>query len=263
MPTRFAERADGRIAYEVEGTGPTVLMIPSLGRGASDFVDLAHAIAEVGFRAVRMQPRGIGDSIGIMQGVTMADLAEDAASVIADVAGTPAVVIGHAFGQRVARSMAARHPAIVRALVMLAAGGRTNMLPGAEDALAACYDLALPDAARLAAIKHAFFADGYDPAIWLDGWYPIAQRMQMAANRTEPVDVWWSAGSSVQILVVQGLQDTVAPPDNGRLMLAEAPDRVELVELDGAGHALLPEQPDAIAHAVIAFLKRTAGEGSV
>jgi len=33
-------------------------------------------------------------------------------------------------------------------------------------------------------------------------------------------------------------------------------DRVEPVEIDGAGHALLPEQPDAIAGAVLCFMAR-------
>jgi pimeloyl-ACP methyl ester carboxylesterase len=32
------------------------------------------------------------------------------------------------------------------------------------------------------------------------------------------------------------------------------PDRVRLVEIDGAGHALLPERPDEIAAAVVPFL---------
>jgi pimeloyl-ACP methyl ester carboxylesterase len=83
--------------------------------------------------------------------------------------------------------------------------------------------------------------------------------MQAAANKAEPVDAWWDAGGNVPILVLQGLQDTIAPPENGRLMKAESPDRVELVELDGVGHAMLPEQPEAIASAVIGFLKRTCG----
>ena len=30
---------------------------------------------------------------------------------------------------------------------------------------------------------------------------------------------------------------------------------LDLIELAGAGHALLPEQPDAVAHAVIDYLR--------
>ena len=43
-------------------------------------------------------------------------------------------------------------------------------------------------------------------------------------------------------------------PENGRRYAAMHPDRVQLVEIDGAGHALLPERPEAISAAVLAFL---------
>jgi pimeloyl-ACP methyl ester carboxylesterase len=56
--------------------------------------------------------------------------------------------------------------------------------------------------------------------------------------------------------VIQGLQDQIAPPENGRMLKAEPPDRVELIELDGAAHALLPEQPAKIASAVTVFLAK-------
>jgi pimeloyl-ACP methyl ester carboxylesterase len=63
-------------------------------------------------------------------------------------------------------------------------------------------------------------------------------------------------GLSRALLVIQGLQDTVAPPENGHMMAAELGDRVELLDIDGAGHALLPEQPEKIAAAIIAFARR-------
>jgi pimeloyl-ACP methyl ester carboxylesterase len=36
------------------------------------------------------------------------------------------------------------------------------------------------------------------------------------------------------------------------MMKAELGDRVELLDIDGAGHALLPEQPEKIAAAIVA-----------
>ena len=67
---------------------------------------------------------------------------------------------------------------------------------------------------------------------------------------------WWNAGASTPILIVQGLQDAVAPPENGYMMKRELGERVELVDIDGAGHAMLPERPKVIADAVIAFARR-------
>src|SRR5260221_403918 len=91
----------GHIAFSVEGTGPVVLMIPSLGRGASDFDDLSRRFVAAGFTSVRPDPRGIGKSTGPMDGLTLHDLAADAALVIQALGGQPVVVVGHALGDRV------------------------------------------------------------------------------------------------------------------------------------------------------------------
>ncbi len=255
----------GHIAFSVEGTGPVVLMIPSLGRGASDFDDLSRRFVAARFTSVRPDPRGIGKSTGPMDGLTLHDLAADAALVIQALGGQPVVVVGHAFGQRVGRTLAADRPELVKAMVLVAAGGRAPMKPGAAEALLGCFRLDRPDAERLADVKFAFFAPGNDaandPAVWLGGWFPNVATAQIAATRATPVEGWWNAGSAVPLLVIQGLQDTVAPPENGRMMKAELGDRVELLDIDGAGHALLPKQPEKIAAAIIAFALRYSTPG--
>jgi len=58
--------------------------------------------------------------------------------------------------------------------------------------------------------------------------------------------------------VIQGLQDVVAPPENGHMMKEEMAGRVELLDVDGAGHAMLPEQPEKIAEAIIGFSRKLA-----
>jgi pimeloyl-ACP methyl ester carboxylesterase len=133
--SRLAQRADATIEVLVDGNGPLVLMIPSLGRGAEDFDDLSRAVIAAGYRVARLQPRGVSRSSGAMEKLTMRDLADDAAAGIAAAGGGPVVVIGHAFGQRVARMVAAAHPDLVRAVVMLAAGGKAPPLPAASAAL--------------------------------------------------------------------------------------------------------------------------------
>ena len=75
-------------------------------------------------------------------------------------------------------------------------------------------------------------------------------------TRATPVGGWRNAGSTTPLLVIQGVQDTVAPPENGHMMKEEMGDRVELIDIDGAGHALLPEQLDKIAGAMIGFARR-------
>lgn len=239
--------------------GLTVVMIPSLGRGAGDFEMLARAVAASGFHAACPEPRGFAASAPYGAQTDLGDLAEDIADVIAaTAAGRPAVVLGHAFGNRVARMCAALRPDLVRAVVLLAAGGKVAMAPEIEQALLASFDLDLPDAVRMKAVATAFFAPGNDATVWRDGWRRDIAEAQIAASERTPVDAWWQAGAA-PVLVVQPKQDVLAPAENAEKLRAAAPDRVRVVYVENAGHALLPEQPAAVAGAVISFLRSLEG----
>jgi pimeloyl-ACP methyl ester carboxylesterase len=243
----------GHVEFLVEGTGPAILMIPSLGRGASDFDDLSRRLVATGFTAVRPEPRGIGKSTGPMSNITLHDLAADAAAVIEAIGGKPVIVIGHAFGQRVGRTLAADRPELVKAMIMIAAGGKAPMRSGARQALLGSFRFDQSEEKRMDDAKVAFFASGNDPNAWRDGWHPDVVKVQVAAAEATPVEGWWNAGSSIPLLMIQ---DTVAPPENGHMMKAEMGDRVELIDIDGAGHAMLPEQPEKIAEAIVIFARK-------
>src|SRR5258708_28835171 len=96
----------GHVEFQVEGTGPAILMIPSLGRGASDFDDLSRRLVAAGFAAVRLESRGIGKTAGPMNNITLHDLASDAAAVIEAIGGKPRIGIGPTVGQRVGPTLA-------------------------------------------------------------------------------------------------------------------------------------------------------------
>jgi pimeloyl-ACP methyl ester carboxylesterase len=252
--SRLFEKPGVAVEALVDGSGPVVVMIPSLGRPAEDFDDLARRVADAGYTAVRLQPRGIGRGNGPMQNQTLMDLAGDAAFVI-ETLGGPAIVIGHAFGQREARALAASRPELVRGVVTLAAGGKVPIPEKARLALVACFDTKLSPEQHLENVRTAFFAPGNDASVWRDGWYPETARLQTGATQATPLASWWGAGRA-PMLVVQGLQDAIALPENGRSLKAEFGARVTLVEIDGAGHALLPEKPAEIAKAVLKFITR-------
>ncbi|HTT06615.1 MAG TPA: alpha/beta hydrolase [Steroidobacteraceae bacterium] len=247
----------GRLEYAVRGRGPTVYMIPSFGRGCEDFDALADALVQSGYRVVCAQPRGAGASTSERPTLTLRDMANDAATVLMKVGGAPAVCLGHDFGQRITRTLATEHPQLVKSLIMLACGGRIPMNPQVRRAGQLCFELSLPWEIRKAAVRFAFFAPGNDPTPWKDGWYPQTSRLQ-GASAAEPVSAYWAGGGVAKALVIQGLQDASAVPENARLFKADFPDRVQLVEVDHAAHALLPEQPRLVAEAALKFLKHHA-----
>ena len=133
--TRTARNGEAVIEYQIDGKGPAVLMIASLGRPASDFDELSTSLIAAGYSTIRPQPRGIGGSTGPMNGLSLRDLAADAMATADD---GPIIVIGHDFGQRVARMVAALYPDRVESVVMLGAGGKVPMRPGASEALGRC-----------------------------------------------------------------------------------------------------------------------------
>ena len=105
-------------------------------------------------------------------------------------------------------------------------------------------------------VRQMFFAVGNDvPRAWQDGWYFEVGRAQRASDSRTPLKEWW-AGGSAPMLVVQGMEDVVAVPENAKRLASEFPDRVTLVEIPKAGHALLPEQAERVREAILGYLHK-------
>lgn len=244
-----------RLVGQIEGAGPPVLLIPSLGRGPRDFDDLAQSLVLAGYSAIRFDPRWFGRSTG-PESATLADLASDAAAVVEAACGsTKSIVIGHAFGNRVARMMAMKRSSRVSSIILLAAGGKVPIAPEITLAIGVAASEGLrADGERLAALQLAFFAPGQDASVWLSGWSPRAAELQAKAARSADPRTWWTAGD-VRVLVLQPTEDPVAPVANAAALAAELGARASVVLLRHASHAILPEQPRAVSGAVIAWAK--------
>jgi pimeloyl-ACP methyl ester carboxylesterase len=229
-------------------------MLPSLGRGSSDFDALATRVAVQGYRVLLPEPRGIGGSHGPVEGKTLHDFAGDVAAVIGELSSDPVVLIGHAYGNRVARTVAADHPHLVRELVLIAAGGLIPIREEIVVAMRGSMAPGLPREERLAHLSTAFFAPGNDPSVWLNGWWPEAALAQSMAVRATKVEDWWEAGGK-PITVLQASADAIATRENAEDLARRLGDRVRIVDISGAGHAMLPEQPEQIAVAVLKVVR--------
>ncbi len=245
----------GVIDVAVGGDGPLVVFVPSLGRGRSDFDELAAACADAGFRTAPPEPRGIGATTAPLEDATMATLAGDVAAVVDGLDADTAIVVGHAFGNRVARMTATDFPELIHGVALLACGGAVQPAPEITAALLGVFDESLPPERHLDHVRTAFFAYGNDPAVWFDGWHTDVAMRQIIATREQPVEHWWEAGAA-QVLVVHPAADVIAPIANAHDIVARLGERAELVTIDRAGHALLPEQPAAVAAAVIEWMRR-------
>jgi pimeloyl-ACP methyl ester carboxylesterase len=253
---------DVRIDVIAEGNGPLVILLPSRGRGSADFDQVAAGIAKAGFRVLRPQPRGVGESKGPMTGLTLHDFAGDMAAVIGHEGGGPAVMVGHAFGNWVARMTAVDYPALVRGVVIVAAAAKAypNGFEGAKelsDAVRKAGDSKLPDEERLKYLRMAFFAPGNDASVWLAGWYHEVDAMQFAAGRATKQSEWWPGGS-VPLLDLQAAGDPFKPRSMMNEMRDEFGDRATVVVIANASHALIPEQPAAVIESIVTWMRKLA-----
>ncbi len=212
------------------GAGPAVILLPGRGgEGPEQYDRLGPALADAGFRALAVNLRGVGRSTGPLDGLSLHDLAGDIARLI-DATGAPAHLVGRAFGNRVARCTATDFPARVKSLTLLAAGG---LIPPRA------HPRPVPQRRARRQLRY---------------WRAASQAHEHAAQTT-PLAHWW-AGGTAPMLVVQGLDDHIAVPENGRRLAADYPERVRLREIPAAGHGVLFENPASVITEVLAFVQQ-------
>jgi pimeloyl-ACP methyl ester carboxylesterase len=245
---------DGQIEILAQGNGPLIVLLPSLGRGAEDFDPIAARLARAGYRVVRPQPRGIGHSVAA--GIDLHDYAADVATVIEHEALGPAFVVGHAFGNRVARMLATDRPELVAAVALVAANiGKAPSPPPVRQAIRDGADPSLPEDVRLKALQFAFFAPGNDPRVWLSGWYPeVLAAERLAGDRTSREEDF--AAGRAPILYIQPSHDPLAHVEDAQAYRRQFGNRVTVTVIDNASHAVIAEQPEAVSTALIDYARR-------
>jgi pimeloyl-ACP methyl ester carboxylesterase len=248
-------RDDVTIEVIAEGSGPLIVLLPSLGRDSEEFDPVAERLAASGFRVLRPQPRGYGRSAGPMQNVTLHDFASDVAAVIQHENAGPAILAGHAFGHFVAKMTAVDYPNLVRAVILI---GAAQKQPSAEvqKSVAIATDPSQPEAERLKHLKLVFFAPGNDPTAWLTGFHANVRSVEIVARDSTPQKEYWSGGTA-PILDIQGSSDPYRPPSSADELVREfGAKRVSVVVIPHTAHAVIVEQPRAVADAMVEYARK-------
>ncbi len=204
--------------------------------------------------------------------MTIEQLADDAAALVARLGLERPAVIGHSFGGFVAQELALRHPDAVGALVLVATGpgqlgsgedpaeGEGAPLPAAAAAVMSqvpADDAAVAEATvrLLPYYLHRRPAD--EVAAMMDGTVFDAAAMA----RGFEVLAGWSAvdrlgGIDVPTLVIVGRHDVFTSPPQSRRIARRVPEAV-LVELEDSGHFPWLDEPAAFAAALNPWLADT------
>jgi pimeloyl-ACP methyl ester carboxylesterase len=254
----MVKAGDAELECFSHGEGAAIIVLPGGSLAVSYLSELADALAAAGFRAIRVNPRGAGGSTGPMEGLTLHDYAADVAGVIDQLDVAPAFVLGHAFGNRIARTVAADRPEVVRGVILVAAGGKVEPQPAAQKALQTLFTPTASKSEVLDAMRWMVGSPENASSVW-EGFKgsraPGAAAAQMAAAQATPLDDWWAPPGDTPYLVIQGLKDQAAPAENGHLLKEELGDRVTVVDIPNAGHLQPLEAPAPVAEAIISFAR--------
>jgi pimeloyl-ACP methyl ester carboxylesterase len=276
--TIYLDRPGGRIAYDVVGQGPLVVLSPGIADTRSTYRFLAPLIADAGYRVASVDLRGHGGSSTGWGSYSRADTAGDLIEVIRKLGG-PAVIVGQSFSGGSATIAAATSPDLVSTIVEIDPFTRppkfsvTALLRNAHNYRRGA--LLLGRFAVTGNVKTwSKYLDvaypGRKPADW-DTWLAALQanlrepgRVKAAQSmlKSKPVDAAAQlANVRCPALVVMGRDDSdfADPEAEAAAIVGLLPAGLGRYEMIGdAGHYPHAQYPQQVADALLPFLAEHA-----
>jgi aminoacrylate hydrolase len=254
------ERPDTAIHYEVEGSGPPVLLIQGVGVIGAGWRPQVEGLRDR-FTLCAFDNRGIGRSAALTQPTSIEAMAGDALALLDALGWERAHVVGHSMGGLIAEQLALDAPSRVQSLALLCtpASGRAGARPslrvlwiglrGRVGTRAmrrrAFLELVMPRSALVDA-DTAALAEQLAPLFGRDlaDSPPILMKQVRAMDRHD-VTGNLAALASIPTLVVSADEDGIAPPSAGRAT-SERIGSARHVELPDSGHGVTIHRADVV-----------------
>jgi 3-oxoadipate enol-lactonase len=266
--TSILETDGARIAYDVEGEGPAVVLIHA-GIANRSMWDGQVAALKDAYRVIRYDTRGFGETE--TEAVPFSNRGDIAA--LLDHLGEPAAhLVGMSRAGSIALDFAIEFPDRVRSLTVAAGGvsGYESPVGSAEDVFEEPERLwEAKDWERLAEWETDFWAEGasqprgrIDPAIRakVHGWILANYRAEKEEGQPivlDPPADERLAELRAPLLVMLGTLDEPGTSDAMRHLAASVPG-AQLEVFEGAAHMLNLEQPERFNRLLRDFLDRHA-----
>lgn len=265
LSTMFLERPEGRIAYDVRGTGPLLVCVSGMSDLRSTYRHLAPPLADTGFRVATMELRGHGESDTTFTEYDDRAAASDVLALVSELGG-PAVLVGHSMGAAASIIAAAERPDLVSGLVLLGPFARDPELNPIVRALfrvamqplwvRAVWKAYLPS---LYAGRRPDDLDAHLAAVVESIGRPGHRRALSRTTRTSHRPAAEAIGAvRAPTLVVMGEldRDFDDPAAEARWVAGQLDGEVLMVP--EAGHYPHAQRPDLVVPAVTAFARRVS-----
>jgi pimeloyl-ACP methyl ester carboxylesterase len=266
--TRTLSRPGGRIAYDIAGDGPLVVLVPGMGDLRSTYRFIAPALAAAGYRVAATDLRGHGGSDTTFESYGDAETAGDVLALIEELGG-PAVVVGNSMGAGAAAIAAAERPDIVSGLVLIGPFVRNPdtstftrimlRLAMAPAWAATSWKSYLP---RLYAGRKPADFDAHLAEIVASMRRPGYAKAFSLTTRTDHAPAQARLGEvRAPTLIVMGEQDPDFPDPRAEAEWIAGALHGSVVMVPDAGHYPQSQQPEVLTTAVVGFLAETGNRG--
>jgi pimeloyl-ACP methyl ester carboxylesterase len=245
--THYLSRPEGKIAYDTQGSGPLVLLVPGMGDLRSGYRFLTPALVTAGYTVVTMDLRGHGES-------------DTSFSTYNSVA--TAVIVGNSMAAGSAAIVAAEHPDLVNGLVLVgpfvrqpansAIGLLLFRLMMARPWAATIWKMYMPS--LYAGTKPVDF-DEYQQTVVSSLKRPGYTRTFSQTTRTDHLHAGESlAKVTAPTLVVMGEKDPDFKDPKGEAEWIGTTLRGSVVMVPDSGHYPQSQQPTITSDAIVNFL---------
>ncbi|KIH96736.1 alpha/beta hydrolase [Streptomonospora alba] len=274
--TEYLAVDGGTIAYEVEGSGPLIVLAHGMGDSRAAYRAVILQLVAEGYRVAAVDLRGCGESSVDWPAWSRTAIAGDLLAVIRHLGG-PAVLVGHSVSGGAATVAAAQEPALVTAVVELAPFTRKQSIRLGDLRVKRFRQgmLRLLGTAAFGSVRlwRAYLDTAY-PGAKPDGWTqrldridslmrePGRMKAMQGMGRSAPTDAGAQLGNvGCPVLVVMGTLDPdwADPRAEGSAIVDDLPSglgRLEMIE--GAGHYPHDQFPDQVVSLMLAFLRSDA-----
>src|SRR5689334_23507768 len=117
--TEYLDIAGNKIAYDVTGEGPLVVLAHGMGDSRHSYRFVAPALVAAGYRVANLDIRGCGESSPGWDGYSRTDIAGDLVALVRHLGG-PAVIMGQSISGGAATIAAATAPELIAGVIELA-----------------------------------------------------------------------------------------------------------------------------------------------
>ena len=280
--SEFVDIEGGRIAYDVTGSGPLVVLSHGVGDRRQVYRFLARKLAQAGYRVVSADLRGHGESsmgwksVTGTEAITRSDIAGDLLALIRHLGG-PAVIVGHSISGGAATIAAAQQPDLVSGIVEINPFTKTQKLSLGgfvrirryRQGMSRLMGMQLLHSLRIW-MRYLDVAYPTKPADYAEYMAALAAKLRepgrmaefMKTGKSTPADAGAQLPNiTVPALVIMGTLDPdfADPRAEGDAIVAAMPSGLGAVAMvEGAGHYPHAQSPDQVAALVIGFLKENA-----